>query len=236
MPFARCGRIIARLILRCLSLERNIVERPGVGSNSSLSSATGFPGARFFQQGRDNIYVFWARLLFIEHGVDCFYQNVAVYGWSMIDVRSCAAFQHAHGWDISDRLGIMDAETWKMLTGDEEGAPCVSDPEAKPPLMHPAAAPPPDLPVMPAYPGPRAFGLGRKNMWILLLRLRLLDHGFAEGFTTPVMLEEMCDDCRWDDRIRASCTTFQLAQGWRGKAASGYPCELTWRLLWNDAA
>ncbi|MFE6692265.1 hypothetical protein ACFVFQ_38230 [Streptomyces sp. NPDC057743] len=66
-----------------------------------------------------------------------------------------------------------------------------------------------------------------------MLRLRLIITGWAQDQRAALEAGEGLHAGRqWDERLRAACTRFQLAQGWRGAEANGYPTDATWRLLW----
>ncbi|WP_172388123.1 hypothetical protein [Streptomyces sp. MNP-20] len=84
------------------------------------------------------------------------------------------------------------------------------------------------------FPGSAVFTPGQANAWILLLRLRLITRGYAED-QRPALQHDpgLREASAWDDRLRTACTRFQLAQGWRGAAADGFPTAQTWRLLWS---
>lgn len=86
----------------------------------------------------------------------------------------------------------------------------------------------------PGFPGKVLFRPGLSNVWILLLRLRLITHGYGEGQREALLKDpDFSVACAWNDELRAACMTFQLAQGWRGADAAGYPTEETWRRLWK---
>ncbi len=101
------------------------------------------------------------------------------------------------------------------------------------PLPHPSRGALPAAQT-PEYPGRLYFSPGRANIWILLLRLKLITTGWA----TPEQREALdghggWEDARqWDDALRTACTRFQLSQGRRGGRADGYPDAETWQALW----
>lgn len=95
-------------------------------------------------------------------------------------------------------------------------------------LPHPSSSYPPP------FPGENFFGPGRSNIWVLLLRLRLIIHNYAEDQRSDLEYDPALRAARlWDDRLRASCTQFQLDQGWRGEHATGMPTQETWARLWH---
>ncbi|MFJ8390947.1 hypothetical protein ACIQ9Q_42080 [Streptomyces sp. NPDC094438] len=87
----------------------------------------------------------------------------------------------------------------------------------------------------PDFPGNDAFGPDRASVWVLLLRLRLIAHGYADDQRSDLEQDSDLSSARmWDDRLRLSCTLFQLDQGWRGERATGYPSEETWARVWRN--
>ncbi|MEU6708116.1 hypothetical protein [Streptomyces wuyuanensis] len=86
---------------------------------------------------------------------------------------------------------------------------------------------------IPEFPGRHVFGPGRTNAWVLMLRLRLIIRGYADDQLSTLELDDDLTTAQtWDDQLRSSCTHFQLAQGWRGELADGFPTRETWRQLW----
>ncbi len=193
-----------------------------------------FPGDHFFQIGAENAFVTCARAMLMERGgaSHCYLDILLLRGWCAADVRACWAFQQSQGWDCHHHRG-MDKATWRLLVNGEgqdingtaAGAYISSHPSTGA-IAAKSAQPP-------GFPGREVFGPRSENVWVLLLRLRLAHHGFYPG-TGLGDLDETHRACRWDEDVRAACTTFQLAQGWRGECADGYPTELTWRQLWNS--
>lgn len=101
-------------------------------------------------------------------------------------------------------------------------------------LRHPSLGGLPRTP-RPAYPGPQAFGPGRSNIAILLLRLKLTSAGYVEDLRTSPRNDSRILRLKvWDDSLRTACEEFQRAQGWHSDRANGYPCEETWRRLWRQ--
>ncbi|UNM13103.1 hypothetical protein J4032_18670 [Streptomyces formicae] len=108
-------------------------------------------------------------------------------------------------------------------------------PDQRPATAHPSTGTLTHLPPTPQFPGEHYFGEGQDNTWVLMLRLRLIIRGYADDQrATLEQADNNLTQARlWDDRLRTACTRFQLAQGWRGARANGYPTEETWQQLWT---
>ncbi|MEW2581048.1 hypothetical protein [Streptomyces syringium] len=94
-----------------------------------------------------------------------------------------------------------------------------------------------DLPpeATPEYPGHVYFGPGQENIWILLLRLKLITTGWAPEQRAALEQYDGWEKARvWDDTLRTAFTRFQLSLGWRGANAHGYPDAQTWHMLWES--
>ncbi|MFK0136736.1 hypothetical protein [Streptomyces sp. S816] len=86
----------------------------------------------------------------------------------------------------------------------------------------------------PQFPGRRVFGPGHANSWILMVRLRLIDLGYAKKEAIELEKDPGLTNAKiWDDQLRVSYTRFQLALGLRGARADGYPGHDTWWHLWE---
>lgn len=114
--------------------------------------------------------------------------------------------------------------------------PAVSPrPSHRPVTAHPSTGTLTHLPPTPQFPGDHYFGEGQDNTWVLMLRLRLIIRGYADD--QRAALEQADNNLTqarlWDDQVRTACTRFQLAQGWRGARANGYPTKETWQQLWT---
>lgn len=194
---------------------------------------TDFPGHHYFRLGAYSPFVTCVRDMLIDRGAGPYYPLHPAPEWSNDDVVACSTFQQAQGWKIAvnNRCGI-DSRTWQYLINGY-GRDIPPPERDKYVLRHPskgnlACTYPPE------YPGPDAFGPGRSNISILLLRLRIISRGYAEEQRAHLETDEgLVRSQAWDEQLRAACTRFQLAMGWRGTRASGYPCEETWRKLWT---
>lgn len=101
-------------------------------------------------------------------------------------------------------------------------------------IAHPSGHQPSGaLPPTPPFPGRIVFGPGCANVWVLMVRLRLIAHGYADDQRCQLEDDTDLANARvWDDRLRRSFTEFQLDLGLRGREADGYPAEATWLRLW----
>ncbi|MFJ7900608.1 peptidoglycan-binding protein [Streptomyces sp. NPDC096198] len=92
---------------------------------------------------------------------------------------------------------------------------------------------PPTLPVpapgraaVPGYPGRAVFRPGTTSPEITRLGRRLVEKGFGRHYAGG-------PGPRWSEADRRNVEAFQRAQGWRGRAADGYPGPETWRRLFS---
>ncbi|MFF4410648.1 peptidoglycan-binding protein [Streptomyces sp. NPDC001404] len=178
---------------------------------------TSFPGDRHFRPGNCDIYTVCLRAMLIARGGGYYYSVPLSEGWSLSDLQACAAFQRAQGWSRNRASGIPDTGTWHLLVSGY-GLD----------IRHPHA-------YTPGFPGPDSFGPGKTNAWILLLRLRLIRHGYADDQRAFLNRDTTLRAARsWSEELRAACTRFQIAHGLRGADADGYPTEDTWKRLWTQ--
>ncbi|RKE20342.1 peptidoglycan-binding protein [Streptomyces sp. TLI_171] len=75
-----------------------------------------------------------------------------------------------------------------------------------------------------AFPGTDKFGPGKVNPYVTRLGTMLVERGAARFYH-----EGPSPD--WGEADRKATEAFQLAQGWRGAEADGYPGKDTWDLL-----
>lgn len=74
------------------------------------------------------------------------------------------------------------------------------------------------------YPGRDVFAIGSQHAAVTKLGQRLVVHGFGKHYKVGPGVPMGPADV-------ANCKDFQLAQGWTGKDADGYPGPETWRRL-----
>lgn len=222
------GRLIFRIRL---AFRKQVIPTP-VANLASAPLFT-YPGERYFRWGEENAYVTCARYMFMQCGMADLYRDSTFKGWSNIDIRACERFQRTFGWCIKRSDGVLDSKTWGLL------ARCWVNNFRLPKIHYLPLHPNTTTAVFPntrplSYPGRSAFGPGHDNAWVLMLRIGLLCYGYGSRPRAPFCKNLLNREASsWDDQLRESCKEFQRALGWRGRAANGYPCELTWRLLWN---
>ncbi|MCB5183559.1 peptidoglycan-binding protein, partial [Streptomyces antimicrobicus] len=215
---------------------------------------TAFPGTAAFGPGADNEHVLRLGQMLIDRGGRRFYPKGPSRKWSDSDRLATQAFQQAQGWTGADADGIPGEHTWRLLVRKEgkdirplvEGAPgapgvrppavqppgvrppTVRPPAARPPGVHPPAVRPPaarpPVPGPSPYPGLGTFRPGRTHPAIEALGRRLLAKGFGKHYQSG-------PGRTWTEADRRAVEAFQRAQGWRGRAADGYPGPETWRRL-----
>lgn len=202
---------------------------PGIAPQCDL---TKFPGIRFFHLGAENPYVGTLRAILIDRGAGDFYTMPVADEWTVEDRQACMAFQRAQGWEAHRATGTPDAETWRLLVNDY-GCDVVHTQSPLTTHHHPSSGDI-DSNSVPEFPGSEHFGPGQANVWVLMLRLRLITHGGADDQRALLDDDPALDAARtWDDDLRYACTRYQLALGWRGAAADGYPTMETWNRLFS---
>lgn len=205
---------------------------PGIAPQNDI---TEFPGIRFFHLGAKNPYVGTLRAMLIDRGAGDFYTVPAinertVEEWTVEDRQACMAFQRAQGWEAHRATGTPDADTWRLLINDY-GCDVVHNQNRSLAHHHPSNGNVEPSSV-PEFPGAEYFGPGQANVWVLMLRLRLITHGGADDQRALLDDDPALDAARtWDDGLRYACTRYQLALGWRGAAADGHPTPETWSRL-----
>ncbi|MFC5800156.1 peptidoglycan-binding protein [Streptomyces formicae] len=97
-------------------------------AESRRGDVTAYPGGRFFRAGASNAYVKCLRAMLVARGAARYYDDAAPDSWSLQDLRACAAFQRAQGWQPSRCSGTPDRITWRLLVdGRGNGiTPCPS--------------------------------------------------------------------------------------------------------------
>lgn len=203
----------------------------------TLPDLTVFPGRCFFTAGSDNAYTACVRSMLVDRGAYApSHHPVLVQGWSEDDREACALFQRAQGWRGRRAGGRMNRATWDVLVNGE--GKDVHHPS------HPSVSWTSRTAAPPGFPGRDIFGDDHANVWILMVRLRLVAHGYLTAQRTArygrlpdktAEWHDYVDEARcWDEHIRHACTCFQLDHGLRGAQADGIPTEKTWELLWSQ--
>ncbi|MEU7183685.1 MULTISPECIES: peptidoglycan-binding protein [Streptomyces] len=196
-----------------------------------------------------NSYVTCRREMLLNRGAGHYYDSDCPEGWSLCDLRACSAFQRAQGWSGERASGIPNPATWQRLI-DGRGRdilfpphPTDRDEDTAVASRQPSTGNIPrgagnisvSSPAIPGFPRFELFRPDLVNSWILMLRLRLIVTGWAADQRTVLLSDPTLRAAStWDEDLRQACARFQIAQGWHGTAASGYPDEETWRRLWSD--
>ncbi|MER5443036.1 peptidoglycan-binding protein [Streptomyces sp. NPDC002790] len=184
------------------------------GSSGSSASTTKFPGAKYFGPGKNNAYVTRLGKMLVERGGKRFYKVGPGPQWSDADRQATRAFQRAQGWRGSAADGIPGPTTWSYLsTGQGRSIPATGSGGAGQTGSS-------------AFPGTAKFRPGAENSDVTRLGKQLVKKGFGKFYTKG-------PGPRWSEADRRNVEAFQRAQGWRGKAADGYPGPETWRRLFS---
>lgn len=150
----------------------------------------------------------------------------AMRAWGIPDVWPAGAPQRYPG-DHDDR----DLPTWlgeaghyghSQVPGNDHGDPGQIDTAKVPPRGVAAPAGEPADPD--AFPGAHFFGPGAANAHVTRLGQMLIARGGARFY-------QVGPGPSWGAADREATRAFQLAQGWSGPDADGYPGPATWRLL-----
>lgn len=180
------------------------------GQAGGSGSATSFPGAGKFGPGNDNAFVTQLGKLLIAQGGKRFYPVGAGPRWTDADRRATQAFQLAQGWKGEEADGIPGPDTWELLVkGTGREIPAATGGGAN---------------GAPAFPGQSLFRPGRSSGHVQRLGAQLVEKGYGKHYAQG-------PDRRWTEADRRNVEAFQSAQGWRGRAADGYPGPETWRRL-----
>ncbi|WP_406305768.1 peptidoglycan-binding protein [Streptomyces sp. NBC_00885] len=81
-------------------------------------------------------------------------------------------------------------------------------------------------PSIPPFPGAAYFRTGAKNAYVTQLGKRLIKKGYGRFYQVGA-------GPTWTAVDRAAVRAFQLAQGWSGSDADGYPGPETWKRLFS---
>ncbi|MFD9126711.1 peptidoglycan-binding protein [Kitasatospora sp. NPDC059571] len=176
-----------------------------------------FPGAGYFGPGQRNAYVQRLGEMLVKAGAGAYYAEGPDQSWGEADQRATQAFQQAQGWAGAEADGLPGKDTWDLLVRGKG--------RSIPPTA-PRPVPPPPVPAAPAFPGPAFFAPGQVNDWVKLLGEQLVRKGYGRFYTIG-------PDREWGEADRRNVEAFQLARGWSGAEADGYPGPDTWRLLFS---
>ncbi|AZK94201.1 peptidoglycan-binding protein [Streptomyces tsukubensis] len=207
---------------------------PPAPTTPAPPAADAFPGARSFGPGANNAHVTRLGQMLVKRGGKRFYTKGPGPVWGEADRKATQAFQLAQGWRGTAADGLPGAHTWKLLvTGKGKNIPAAvpapAAAPAKPEPATPVAAPSPgQAPAVPPFPGFGVFRPGVSSPDVTRLGKQLVARGFGRHYTKgpgPV----------WGEADRRNVEAFQLAQGWRGADADGYPGPETWRRLFAPA-
>ncbi|MHB9753597.1 peptidoglycan-binding protein [Streptomyces sp. BYX5S] len=189
------------------------------GSSGSRATTTKFPGTKYFGPGKNNKYVTRLGEMLVERGGKRYYRVGPTPRWSDADRRATAAFQRAQGWRGKDADGIPGPTTWAYLSkGQGRSIPPVGGGGSGGSAGERAGST--------AFPGRDKFRSGARNADVTRLGEQLVKKGFGTFYRTG-------PGPRWTEADRRNVEAFQRAQGWRGKAADGYPGPETWRRLFS---
>lgn len=195
------------------------------GAESEESGAADeYPGAVYFGPGANNAYVTRLGRMLVERGASRFYTTGPGPLWTEADRRATRAFQEAQGWSGSAADGLPGPTTWAYLVEGlgrdvpaPEGAGATGSPGT------PGRGAPYGVP---GYPGRGMFRPGADNRYVTELGRQLVRKGFGKYYAVG-------PGPRWTEADRRNVEAFQRAQGWRGRAADGYPGPETWRRLYS---
>ncbi|MER7850006.1 peptidoglycan-binding protein [Kitasatospora sp. NPDC096077] len=187
----------------------------GPSNDGGGPSANAFPGAQYFGPGQNNAYVTRLGQLLVQRGGARFYTEGPGPRWGEADRKATQAFQLAQGWRGAEADGLPGKDTWDFLVN---GKGRNIDGGGGTPL------PPP--PPTTAFPGTQYFAPGQNNDYVRQLGEQLVRKGFGGSYGVG-------PGPRWTESDRRAVQAFQLAQGWRGAEADGYPGPDTWRRLFS---
>ncbi|WP_306320372.1 MULTISPECIES: peptidoglycan-binding protein [unclassified Streptomyces] len=186
------------------------------GSSGSRASSTKFPGAKYFGPGKNNSHVTRLGKMLVERGGKRYYRVGPGPKWSEADRRATRAFQRAQGWRGKAADGIPGPTTWAYLSkGQGRSIPAAG-----------GGAGGGERAGSSAFPGKAKFRQGATSADVTRLGEQLVKKGFGKHYRKG-------PGPRWTEADRRNVEAFQRAQGWRGKAADGYPGPETWRRLFS---
>ncbi|MFF9667132.1 peptidoglycan-binding protein, partial [Streptomyces althioticus] len=170
-----------------------------------------FPGTDQFGPGASNAYVTRLGELLVQRGGSRFYAVGPGPQWGEADRKATQAFQLAQGWRGSSADGIPGPTTWDyLINGKGHDIPAADS-------VAPTAS-------TSTFPGTDKFRPGANTQYVTALGKQLVRKGYGRFYAVG-------PGPRWSDSDRRAVQAFQLAQGWSGAGADGYPGPLTWSRL-----
>ncbi|WP_324290497.1 peptidoglycan-binding protein [Streptomyces sp. H27-H5] len=139
-------------------------------------------------------------------------------------VQWAAAICRFHGWTADSVIGHKEGTRRKVdpaFDMDEFRRNVAAQLGQKP---QPAKPTPPSKPTPPAFPGAGWFRPGAKNTYVTQLGRQLIAKGYGRYYSVGA-------GPTWTNADRSAVRAFQIAQGWSGSNADGYPGPETWRRL-----
>ncbi|MEW2402304.1 peptidoglycan-binding protein [Streptomyces sp. NPDC046862] len=177
-----------------------------------------FPGTVYFGPGANNAYVTRLGRMLVQRGASSFYTTGPGPVWTEADRRATKAFQEAQGWTGAAADGLPGPTTWEYLVeGVGRDIPAAGSPGAPGRTGSHGVD---------GYPGRGMFRPGMNNPHVTELGRQLVRKGFGKHYAVG-------PGPRWTEADRRNVEAFQRAQGWRGRAADGYPGPETWRRLFS---
>jgi len=194
------------------------------GLTTAQPAPNAFPGADKFGPGKVNPYVTQLGEMLVKRGGGRFYREGPSPDWGEADRQATEAFQLAQGWRGAEADGYPGKDTWDYLVNGK-GKDIPPADGAQPPTTPPTPTTPPQ-PAPNAFPGADKFGPGKVNPYVTQLGEQLVRKGYGRYYSEGPSAD-------WGEADRRNVEAFQLAQGWRGAEADGYPGPDTWKLLFG---
>lgn len=148
------------------------------------------------------------------------------HGWTEGSVIGHGEWGSPGKWDpgyAPGKMMDMDAVRADIKATISEGKP--SKPTV-PPKPKPEPEKPAPRPNVPPFPGTYYFRAGAKNQFVTQLGRQLIKKGYGHFYKVGA-------GPQWTGADRAAVRAFQVAQGWSGTGADGYPGPQTWKRLFS---
>lgn len=139
------------------------------------------------------------------------------HGWSEGSVIGHGEWGSPGKWDPGIKAGTMmdmDAVRADIKATISAGKPSKPTTPTKP------------KPTPPAFPGAGYFRPGARNAYVTQLGRQLIAKGYGRFYSVGA-------GPTWTNSDRQAVRAFQVAQGWSGSGADGYPGPETWRRLFS---